>query len=48
MDYGNENNVGVATLFFYNQSKIRVFWEKGESSDFEQVELDVYGLEAGT
>ena len=48
MDYGTETKSGPASLFVYNQSKIRVYWEEGEGNSFEQVELDVYGLVAGT
>ena len=48
MTYKGAVKSGDAKMTVINGSKIRVFWEQGASSTFEQVELDVYGLEPGT
>lgn len=48
MDYGSVNKSGPAKLFVYNGNKVRVYWENGSGSTFEQVELDIQGLTAGT
>jgi hypothetical protein len=48
MIYGGSQKSGSAKLFVYNQNKVRVFWEKGSSTNFEQIELDIYGLIPGT
>lgn len=48
MDYGSVNKSGPAKLFVYNGNKVRVYWENGSGNSFEQVELDIQGLSAGT
>lgn len=48
MDYGSVNKSGPAKLFVLNTNRVRVYWEKGSGSTFEQVELDIYGLASGT
>lgn len=48
MTYGSTQKSGPASLFVYNQNKVRVFWEKGSGNSFEQVELDINGLTPGT
>ena len=48
MDYGTVNKSGPAQLFVYNGSRVRVFWDEGSGSTFEQVELDIEGLVPGT
>ncbi len=48
MDYGAVNKSGPASLFVYNGSRVRVYWENGSGSSFEQIELDIEGLTAGT
>jgi hypothetical protein len=48
MDYGTVNKSGPAKLFVYNGSRTRVYWENGSGSAFEQIELDIEGLVAGT
>lgn len=48
MDYGTVNKSGPAKLFVYNGSRTRVYWETGSGNTFEQVELDIEGLTAGT
>jgi len=47
MDYGTVNKSGPGQLFVYNGNKVRVFWDEGSGSSFEQVELDIEGLTAG-
>jgi len=48
MDYGAVNKSGAAKLFVYNGNKVRVFWEEGTGTVFEQIELDIQGLVPGT
>lgn len=48
MDYGTVNKSGPAKLFVTNASRVRVYWENGSGNSYEQVELDIYGLVAGT
>ncbi|MDG1477089.1 MAG: hypothetical protein P8Q14_08085 [Vicingaceae bacterium] len=48
MDYGSVNKSGPAKLFVYNGSRTRVYWENGSGNSFEQIELDIEGLVAGT
>lgn len=48
MDYGSVTKSGSAKLFVINGNRVRVYWEKGSSTTFEQVELDIYSLTPGT
>ena len=49
MNYGGTEKSGPAKLTVQSaNSKIRVYWENGSGSSFEQVELDIYSLSAGT
>lgn len=49
MSYGGVEKSGSARLTVQsNNNKIRVYWENGSGSSFEQVELDVYSLDTGT
>lgn len=47
MNYGGIEKSGNASLMLLNNNKIRVYWESGSSANFEQVELDIYGLVEG-
>lgn len=48
MNYGSVNKSGAAKLFVFNANRIRVYWDNGSGSTFEQVELDIYGITSGT
>lgn len=49
MNYGGIEKSGAAKLTVQSASnKVRVFWEKGSGTTYEQVELDIYSLAAGT
>ncbi|MBE7443585.1 MAG: hypothetical protein HS119_14150, partial [Flavobacteriales bacterium] len=48
MNYGSVTKSGSANLFVINGNRVRVYWEKGSSTTFEQVELDIYSLTPGT
>lgn len=48
MDYGSITKSGPGKLFVINGNRTRVYWEKGASATFEQVELDIYSLTPGT
>jgi hypothetical protein len=47
MDYGSVTKSGSAKLFVINGNRVRVYWEKGSSTTFEQIELDIYSLTPG-
>lgn len=47
MNYGGTQKSGEARLMLLPNSRVRVYWENGAGSSFEQVELDIYGLVEG-
>jgi len=49
MNYAGVEKSGAAKLTVQGaRNKVRVFWESGSGASFEQVELDIYSLSAGT